>query len=199
MKKIDLTGQRFGRLTVIRQEPRRGRNVMWLCQCDCGTLKVVNGAKLRNSLTVSCGCHKKELFTKHSKSHTRLYTIWGNMKQRCGNPKNTLYPRYGGRVIKVCQEWADSFEAFYKWAMAHGYADNLQIDRIDNNQGYFPDNCRWVTPQANMSNTRINLLIEFEGETHTASEWSRITGIPVRTIISRYHAGRSPAEILKTE
>lgn len=196
-KLIDLTGQRFGKLTVISPAPSKKKRTMWLCLCDCGTKKIIGADKLVRGMTLSCGCYRLQNRTKHGQSRTRLYKIWEGMKQRCNNPHVERYSHYGGRGIKVCKEWADSFEAFYAWAMAHGYADNLQIDRIDNDGNYTPENCRWATRVENQSNTRQNVIIELNGERHTIAEWARITGISRSTINRRITAGKSPAEILK--
>ena len=114
----------------------------------------------------------------HGQRHTRLYSIWTDMKTRCNNPKRAKYARYGARGIKVCDEWCNSFEAFYEWAMANGYADNLTIDRKDNDKGYSPENCRWITMEEQASNKSTNHLITHEGQTFTMAEWARITGIP---------------------
>lgn len=198
MKKIDLTGQRFGRLVVLQRDeaPKRSHEIYWLCRCDCGKEKSVLGSALRAGYTQSCGCLKRELLQNKRHLNKHLYQVWQDMKQRCNNPRNKYYYRYGGRGIKVCQEWAD-YDAFYEWAMAHGYACGLQIDRIDNDGDYTPDNCRWTTPKENTNNRTMCIRITYEGETHTATEWAHIMGIPARTIAGRYHAGKPPAEILK--
>ncbi len=198
MRKIDLTGQRFGRLVVIDQAPSdKAGHTCWNCLCDCGRKTVVAGIKLKSGQIVSCGCKRDESRIRHGKYHTRLYTIWGNMKQRCGNPRNTSFRRYGGRGIKVCQEWANSFEAFYKWAMAHGYADNLQIDRIDNDGDYTPDNCRWIPQSENLNHTSRNVFITIDGDKKTVAEWAKITGVNEKTIRNRLKAGKSPEDAIK--
>ncbi len=202
MKKLDLTGQRFGRLVVIEEAGHSsdGR-VQWFCKCDCGKTTVSTTTNLKRNHTRSCGCLNEENHFKHGKrtrtnSHS-LYGIWDNMKQRCGNSNATLYHRYGGRGITVCQEWREDFQAFYNWAMANGYQDDLTIDRIDNDKGYSPDNCRWITKKANLNNTSQNAFIELNGERHTIAEWSRITGISRKAIDYRIKAGKPPEEILK--
>lgn len=185
-KLIDLTGQRFGRLTVIERAGKtpQGR-AKWKCKCDCGKVVNVTGTNLRTGETTSCGCFGVECATarivgfqtKHSKCATRLYSIWKNMKQRCVNPHNTYYCNYGGRGIKVCSEWEHDFQSFYDWAVAHGYSDNLTIDRIDNDAGYSPTNCQWSTKKHQERNKRRNHMVEINGETKTLAEWCEIYSI----------------------
>ena len=165
MSKIkDISGQRFGRLVVIRREGSSPLGVAkWHCQCDCGKECVVEGAKLRKHNTMSCGCLHDDLAaerrTVHGKSSSRLYAVWKSMTQRCNNPNNKNYDIYGGRGITVCDAWQSSFQAFYSWAMANGYDENAPagqctIDRIDNDKGYSPDNCRWVDQKTQNNNKR---------------------------------------------
>lgn len=144
----DLSGQRFSHLSVI-DFAGIGKNghALWRCLCDCGTEKVIVGHKLTEGEAKSCGCmHYKY---GHGKTETRLYHIWRTMKARCLSKTSNKYKNYGGRGIKVCDEWRDNFQCFYDWSMANGYTDELTIDRIDVDGNYQPDNCQWITPGEN--------------------------------------------------
>lgn len=189
-KLIDLTGQRFGRLTVIsRSENLKDSHAKWLCECDCGQQTAVLGKSLRKGLTKSCGCIQKEILSTNRKTHgdsgTKLYKIWASMKQRTVNMNSKAYKNYGERGITVCDEWLNSFESFKAWAIESGYAENLSIDRIDNEKGYFPENCRWTDLNTQANNKRTNHYVTYQEETKTIADWARETGIPHRLLQSR--------------
>lgn len=188
----DLTGQRFGRLTVIEFAGRdMQRKSRWRCVCDCGTETIVDAYNLKVGHIKSCGCRNRERIGNLNRSHglrgDPLYPVWRGMKARCNNPNEPAFKNYGGRGIKVCDEWERDFQAFYDWAIENGYNRELSIDRIDNDDGYRPDNCRWVTALEQSNNRRSCYHITYAGETHTISEWSRILGIRYDTLRRRVH------------
>ena len=152
MRLIDLSGQRFNRLTVIKRSEFQSSRIHpeWLCVCDCGNETLVRGHNLRNGNTKSCGCLKDGNARTHDASTTRLAHIWYGIRKRCHNNNAHNYRRYGGRGIELCKEW-QNFESFMDWAFGHGYADDLTIDRIDNDGNYEPSNCHWVTKSENAS------------------------------------------------
>ena len=154
MPKKDLTNQRFGRLTVIEEAGRRGGEVTWRCQCDCGREKIISGKSIRLGRTKSCGCLQKDtisqIATKHGQSKTALHSIWKSMLDRCNNQNNPAYPNYGGRGIKVCERW-HSFENFYE-DIGKYKQKGLTLDRKDTNGHYEPINCRWATPRQQSEN-----------------------------------------------
>lgn len=176
---IDLTNQKFERWTVLKQVKNpHDSSAAWLCLCDCGNISIVRGKDLRYGKSKSCGC----LRTKHGGEGSPLYRVWHGIKVRCFNPNSPAFKDYGGRGITVCSEWLNDFAAFRDWAIENGYRAGLSIDRIDNDGPYSPDNCRWATTEEQANNRRSNHLVSHNGETHTLSEWSRLTGIP-RTIL----------------
>lgn len=136
---------------------------------------------------------------KHGKSNTRLFRIWAHIKDRCFNNKNDAYKNYGARGIGMFPEWKNDFMAFYNWAMANGYRDNLTIDRIDNNSGYSPNNCRWITMKEQHRNTRRNTFLIYRGEKRCVSEWGELLGISKETLLSRIKNGWSVERILTTK
>lgn len=203
---MDLTNKTFGRLRVIEYNDiiyRASGSYFhsWKCICSCGNECLASSQSLLSGGKQSCGCLNKEILAsgdcrrKHGKAGTRIYKIWASMKDRCKNPNNAKFDRYGGRGIDICAGW-ETFEIFYNWAIQNGYEENLTIDRIDNDGNYEPDNCRWVDMVVQANNKSNNHLLTIGGETHTISEWSRITGLNPRLISERANRGCSPEEIL---
>ena len=135
----------------------------------------------------------------HGMYGTRLYHIWNGMKGRCFNKNNKDYPNYGGRGISICDEWKYSAEKFFEWSISHGYGKYLSIDRIDNNKGYTPENCQWISNKKQQRNKRNNHIVYFNGESHCVSEWADITGISKGTIVSRIRYGWNVKDILQVK
>ena len=196
----DLTGQRFGRLTVLFRHGYSGLAITWECQCDCGNTKVVVGNSLLRGKTQSCGCLHREQLVERNSSHnlvgTRIYNIYSNMRERCYCQSNPQYKNYGGRGIRICSDWLNDFKAFYDWAMANGYRDDLSIDRVDNNGNYCPENCRWADAKTQANNTRRNRLLTINGITMTLSEWADKTGISASCISRRISHGWPEHDLL---
>lgn len=162
-KFVDLTGQKFGRLTVIsRDENTKDGHATWLCKCECGNRKVISGAPLRRGSTKSCGCLQKERVkssnTKHGRTKSPLYKVHREMLHRCQNKKAKNYKNYGGRGITVCEEWLE-FLSFYRWALHNGYKHGLTIERIDVNGNYCPENCCWITIAEQQRNRRNTIRL----------------------------------------
>ena len=187
MKYKDLHGLQYGKLTALyKLHNYNKKGTYWLCVCECGNFKEVRQQDLKRGYVKSCGC----ALIRHSKSHTKLYRVWTGIKSRCYNKNTPNYKDYGNRGITVCEEWLKDFQEFYDWAMNNGYHDGLQIDRIDNNKGYSPNNCRFVTPKKNSNNRRNTIHVTLNNITKTLSEWCYILNINYCTAykrINNYH------------
>ena len=187
MKLIDLSGKRFGKLTVLSRDINQGGHTKWLCQCDCGKTKVIQGNHLQEGSTTSCGnCYESKT--------SRLYkSVWNKLFQRCYNSKNKDYKNYGGRGVRVCPEW-HNYLVFKEWAYANGYDESSEygqctLDRKDVNGDYSPDNCRFITIAEQNLNKTNNHYVTHNGETHTISEWAIITNISASALYSRINRG----------
>lgn len=268
--KMDLTGQRFGRLVVISEEKphiyKSGRkDYMWLCKCDCGNTIIVNTNRLRMKQTQSCGCYNKErvLETKyidlknqtfgrltvlnylhknnalywrckcscgnytevltshlirgkilscgclkrektgqinrsHGLSNSRIYNIWCGIKFRCYNKKCNEFHRYGGRGIKMCDNWKNSFEDFCDWAKNNGYNDTLTIERNNLDGNYCPENCCWIPLKKQARNTSRTKYLEYKGESKPMVEWAEIFGVKYSLLADRIQRGWSIEKALLT-
>jgi hypothetical protein len=189
---IDLTGRKFGRLTVVDIAHKKNGIVYWNCQCDCGNKKNVSGIDLKNGHTKSCGCYNRECLSNrkiHGLSKKRIHNIWCGMKARCYNQNVKSYPQYGGRGITVCEQWRNDSVAFIEWSLANGYTNSRSIDRIDSNGNYEPRNCRWVLWDIQCRNTRQNHFVSINGITKCLSDWAREYGVTVQTAIKRMKRG----------
>lgn len=187
----DLTGMTFGRWTVLEFYTRSKGQLLWLCKCICGKQKIVFGGHLKGGKSVSCGCLRKELsiarFTTHGLTNTKEYKSWSQMKRRCNDESGKDYPDYGGRGIKVCERWND-FKNFIE--DMGSCPKGMSIDRIKNNLGYSPDNCKWSTPSEQARNRRSNRLLTLGGETKTLAQWAeekQIDSATIRRRIDAYH------------
>ena len=195
----NLCGQKFGRLMVISRGdnhilPSGQSQTMWNCICDCGNTVKVNTGNLKSGRIVSCGCYNQEVrcsrnHRTHGDSETRLYNTWNKMKARCLRASNPSYHRYGGRGIKVCDEWKDNFETFKDWALRSGYNDTLTLDRIDVNGDYEPTNCRWTTIKVQENNRTDNVVVKYEGKSQTLAEWAEEYGLKYTTFYRRIERG----------
>lgn len=189
----DLTGQTFGKLYVIKRVTNRKKKcgqqqVMYLCKCECGNETIVSYDNLKRQ-TRSCGCLQKEATSNLNKTHgltkTRLYRMWCNMRNRCSNTNMKAYKDYGGRGIKVCEEWKNNFINFYNWAINNGYKENLTIDRIDNDGDYEPSNCRFSTIEQQAHNKRNSIMLSYKEETKHISVWAKEYNITRATLWKR--------------
>ena len=186
---VDLTGRRFNKLIVVEKAYKNGYFVYWRCKCDCGNETIVYSGNLTGGVTRSCGCYNKERIKEanvtHGDSDTRLYSIYLGMKNRCYNKNEPAYNRYGGRGIKVCDEWREKgtgFVSFKQWALKNGYSDKLTIDRIDVNGNYEPSNCRWADIYTQANNKRSNRYFIYNGVKKSMAEWSKDLGISYSVI-----------------
>jgi len=204
-QRIDFTGFRFGRLTVMRNCGVRRRTTFWECRCDCGAIKEFCGADLKRGHTQSCGCKQREAASKARTKHgscknyqrTPEYGTWSAMKERCNCTSNPRYKDYGGRGISVCERWSSSFDEFLK-DMGKKPSKKHSLDRIDNNTGYSKDNCRWSIPTEQNRNTRVVLFVAIDGVSKTTYQWSEESKVHPKTIQARLKLGWTAKEAVFT-
>lgn len=204
MKALDITGRRFGRLTAVcfveSVQFKYGWIRFWRCRCDCGSVVDVRIASLTCGATRSCGCWGQELTrngrrTTHSATNTAEFSIWIGIRQRCSKPSNKHYQRYGARGITVCERWETSFENFLS-DMGPRPSPRHSVERIDNDKGYYLENCKWGLAVDQANNRRNNRLITFNGQTKTIAQWARDLGIHHNTIRNRLNRGKSVEDSL---
>lgn len=203
-KMRDYTGERYGKLTVLEyvgtKRYRNGRATQWLCQCDCGNKTVVDSVSLKTGNTVSCGCHRRELSSKRmierNKTHgitigseedKRLYRLWAAIKRRCYYEKCVGYHNYGGRGVRMCDEWKNEAAKFVEWCKSHGYKKGLEIDRINNNGNYEPNNCQFISKVENEKKKRNTIWLTIDGISKVCADWNRLMKKPEKYYIQRIY------------
>lgn len=191
MRTTEITGQKFGMLTVVGRAENRGKNTAWRCICDCGNEKDVLTHNLISGKSKSCGCARintlKRVMTKHGGRRTRIYGIFKGMCSRCYNDNNPAYHYYGGKGVKICDEWKNDFAKFREWSFENGYDETSSIDRINPNGGYCPENCRWVSPQKQQNNKLNSAFLIIDGEKLTVAEWAEKNQTNKATLYSKIH------------
>jgi hypothetical protein len=200
----DLTGNKFGRWTVVRMlDERIRKQTSCLCRCECGNESRVIATRMRNGTSRSCGCLNIEIVksakSTHGLSSTNLFGTWANLKDRCLNSESRSYKNYGGRCITVCDEWIESSQNFMEWALSNGYAKGLSLDRINNDGPYAPENCRWTTARAQLNNRRGNIIIEFRGISQTIAQWEQQLGFKTSVLHQRIRRAKWSIERALTE
>lgn len=196
--KVDLTGKRFGRLLVLHYDytDSLGKK-RWKCRCNCGNISFPTTGNLNSKKVVSCGCWRREYAilseTTHGDTGSKMHRIWGAMIQRCHNPKTANYKNYGERGIRVCKRWRSYINFLNDMGRPE---EGMTIERIDNNKGYNPSNCRWASRKEQARNTRQNRWIRFRGRTLCVKDWSRLLKIDTSTIYDRLKRGLSTKEVL---
>lgn len=200
MRGRNLTGQKFGRLTVVRLAPKGNQSYLrWSCRCECGNEKASLSRDLLKGSVQSCGCLHDELKTRHGDARNTGrppgYVAWTKMKSRILNPSDPKYPSYGGRGITLDERWHD-FVSFIT-DMGRRPTPGHSIDRIDNDKGYYLENCRWATRSEQQRNRRNTRWITYKGETKCIAEWVLITGLPFTSIFTRIAQGYTPEEALE--
>lgn len=210
MNKVrNLSGERFGKMVAVKCVGRdRHKNARWLCKCDCGRTKIVSSRSLVNGNTKSCGCLETGKFIngfakRHGGSAERLYRVWGGMRNRCYDKNRQEYPSYGGRGIRICDEWLHDYGAFRRWAYENGFDPGAtgyecSIDRIDPDGDYSPENCRWIPMSEQTWNRRDTWCLEYRGRRMTLVDASLVHGVAMSTIRTRIKRGWSVERAIET-
>ena len=200
-----MIGKTFENWTVLEHDIERSvdRKTFYICECKCGTNRSVRADVLRNGRSISCGCLKKEMLrervTTHGMTKTPLHNVWIALKDRCTNPNNQRFKYYGGKGVKVCEEWKHDFQKFYDFAIENGWKKGLTIDRIDNDGDYTPENCHFITNRKQQLNKSNNNRVTINGETLTIKEWCDKSGINRNTFVWRLRNGWQGNALLKTD
>lgn len=193
---IDLSGNRYGKLTIVSFAYRKNRRPYWNCICDCGKTKILNGESIKIGYTTSCGCVFKKVVKEVNKTHglsnTPIYNVWSTMRARCNNPNNKSYERYGGRGIKVCKRWG-KFSNFYE-DMGASYEAGLSIERLKVNKGYYKSNCIWSDTETQSMNKTNTLRVTIDGKTMTLKDWCKLSEISYKTAFRRLKIGWEPKD-----
>lgn len=216
MERISLVGKTFGRLKVLKlaeRKKRKNRKVYdyyYLCKCICGKETIVRKENLQSGATKSCGCYQKEVsakklnninlkhgFSRHDGTKEKLYNVWMAMKDRCYNKNNKMYKYYGERNIKVCDEWKNDYVNFRSWAIKNNYKQGLDLDRIDNNGNYEPDNCRFISHKENLKNRSNAIKIDINGNLFSIEELAEKYNIKKTTIQTRYGRGKRGEQLIE--
>lgn len=199
----DYTGQKFGRLTAIELDHTQRKHSYWKFKCECGSDLVLRVDTVVSGNTKSCGCYNREAHRvqklTHGFSKQKVYHVFYAMKSRCYDPSNVAFEYYGGRGIKICDEWLRSPSSFCEWAYANGYSNGLTIDRIDVNGDYSPDNCRWVSRKTQNENTRRNTWLTYNGETMILRDWCQRFNVNMATACSRIKRGLSFEQVFNID
>jgi hypothetical protein len=196
----NVTGLRSGKLVAMKIVGKRGKQNLWECACDCGSITTAIATQIAKGTKTSCGCKRKEprkprpdLVKRnkenaiHGQTNSRTYSSWRALKFRCENKDNKDYPNYGGRGIKVCDQWSKSFSEFLRDMGER--PEGTSIDRIDPDGNYEPGNCRWASNKKQSNNKRCNVFVEYEGKTMTVTEWAKEYGLEVKTLLYRVKIG----------
>jgi hypothetical protein len=199
----EMVGHKYNRLFVSKIVLGRGKDTRLECLCECGKVVTPKAINVKSGISSSCGClpreKRRESINNSGVYKTRVTRIWMGMMARCNNKKSPYYKYYGGRGISVCKEWAEDYHQFKAWAEMNGYSDNLEIDRIDNDKDYSPQNCKWATRQQQLENRRCTLRVLFNGEMITLAEGCRITGIRYGKALYRKKSGYSDEDIFRDD